>query len=39
MTMQQFAERVEVFWKNVSLEWIAVGNFDEKEILASVAKF
>jgi secreted Zn-dependent insulinase-like peptidase len=29
MTMKQFAEKVVNYWKNVQLEWVIVGNFDE----------
>lgn len=27
ITIKQFAEKVASFWKEVELEWIAVGNF------------
>lgn len=38
-TMQEFADKIEKFWSNVHLEWIAVGNFDEKEIIEMVNEF
>ena len=38
-TFKRFAEKVADFWKNVQLEWIAVGNFSEAEIMETVSAF
>lgn len=39
MTMKQFAEKVVNYWKNVQLEWVIVGNFDETQLLETIKEF